>query len=475
MPTSSTSSAPLAPPPPRRFERPPAPALPQEVLSLVIQFAVPQSSHPRAFSKRSKLLRHLALVSKSWRSAAQAELFHLVCLPLPPSAWKIIGSGMGKALGSRTKILKLGKAWERAERETTWHKYPASTAPVLRVMLFITELWLEEVTVDPAVLSWAQDLKTIHLHEVNLRLHKDRDYWHLPKLQTLFMTAVTVTSYADQFIPARPLFTPLTLPALTTLAWTWDNDNTDPDFELGPQLTHLFLHRTSTTSANDPTPRFPVLPAPLFTSLTSLQHLFLTIRFFLDIPNLDSIPSSLRSLHLWSIPGATPLVEAHLVKSGPKPRCLNQAEVFFVPRIPDDEMEMDEEGKEVEPEWRDNFRKWAGSTRVKEVEMEMDLDDAMDKDSMRWLAYAGRVPSSPPTTSAMTPRIAESTLNAELETAVTSATDEGSEKAEGEVAEQGKEASGPEQQPREVDGSHVDAAEKLADIGCPAAPAGCTG
>lgn len=126
------------------------------MLNLIFELAVPSFRNPRAFAKRAKLLCRFSLVSKAWHATAQATLFQLVCLPLPSSAWKLVGSGVGKRFGQRTRFLKLGKEWERAESDMNWHKWPATTPTLLKVTPFITEMWLEEVTVDPAVLSWVQ-------------------------------------------------------------------------------------------------------------------------------------------------------------------------------------------------------------------------------------------------------------------------------------------------------------------------------
>lgn len=243
----------------------------------------------------------------------------------------------------------------------------------------------------PSLIPHPVDLKTLHLHDVELKLPADRYYWHLPKLQTLFMSAVSVTASDDELISARPLFTPFTLPALTKLAWTWDEDNTGPELQLGHQLTHLFLHRTPITTASNPAPRYPALPDSLLPSLTSIQHLFFTIRYLSDIPPLGSIPSFLHSLHLSFFPGSERQVEPHLVQTGPKPRCLDQAAVLFIPPVRKQQMEHDEEGKAVEPEWRVKTRQWAGATSLYEVEMKMDAQDTMDTDAKRWLHHVSQV------------------------------------------------------------------------------------
>ncbi|ORY88338.1 hypothetical protein BCR35DRAFT_351145 [Leucosporidium creatinivorum] len=379
----------FAPPPPKRpapprfqsrLPPPPMPALPADVLSRIITHTLPRSHHLRAFTKRYKLLREYSLVCRAWRTVSQALLHQHVHLPRPKDAFKFKSANvpLGALIGRGAQTLRIGAEWESTA--PSFHKHGYVLMPLLANMPFLTEMWLEEVTVDPAVLSWTQDLKVLHLREVNLQYPKSVYQWRLPHLHTLYLAGVSVLSEDESFLSTEPLFTPITLPSLTKLFYTWAPSNPPPGLELiGPQLTHLYLFRLPSTS----TRQFDQIPPDLFAQLSSLKHLFYDIRYFSDIPLLDTLASPILSLELFYEIAAGKRVEGELVQL-PLPDCLVELEVLFLPPPPPNEVKINSLQMMVPPEWREKLEEWIEPAEVREIE-EREHDIGTDWAAKSWL------------------------------------------------------------------------------------------
>lgn len=98
-------------------------------------------------------------------------------------------------------------------------------------------------------------------------------------------------SYVDDkqyFLPLSDLLTPLSLPALSTLAFSWNDQCSLPEFALvASQLTHLWLRRTPTVSrraAEPPKTILAELPSSEINSCSrDLRHLAIDLRKTADL------------------------------------------------------------------------------------------------------------------------------------------------------------------------------------------------
>jgi hypothetical protein len=253
-------------------------------------------------------------------------------------------------------------------------------------MAFLTEMWLEQATFDPSVLSWAQgkpfrsrssrsaltllsfaDLKVLHLRDVTIQYPEEVFQWRLPRLHTLYFSSVTVIAENRSYLSSEPLLTPSTLPALTKLFYTWEQSETPPELELiGPQLTHLYLFRTPSPTSN----RCDAIPPDLFAQLSALKHLFYDIRSISDISLLDTLASPILSLQLFYSSRSSKRVEenlAHLLL----PDGLLELEMLFLPPAHEDDIIVNSLQRLVLPQWRDAVEEWIAPAEVREVELHM--------------------------------------------------------------------------------------------------------
>lgn len=104
MHTRSTAPAPA-----------PLPALPLELIHLIVTFALPPAGYEH-FSTRSTYLRSLSLVSRNW-TWTQSLLFEDVLLRSPRAATRLSSTVQSNArLAKTVRVLRLGAQWERLDR-----------------------------------------------------------------------------------------------------------------------------------------------------------------------------------------------------------------------------------------------------------------------------------------------------------------------------------------------------------------------
>lgn len=395
-------------PPPQRFvsRLPPAamPVLPADILSRIFTHTLPRSQQSGAFRKRYKLLNAYSLVCGRWRAVAQALFFQRVHLPTVPTAIKYnnLTKPMGVMYGKETQTLRVGGEWSAGT--PSFHRHGAILESLVTHMPFLTEMWLHEVTVDPAVLSWVQgeplisafalaaltlpflpDLKILHLCEVALEYPKQKElfHWRLPHLHTLFMINTLVLAEDRTYLSAEPLFTPLTLPSLTKLFLTWNRDSSPPELELmGPQLTHLYLLRSGFTAST--ASRDQHIPPDLFAQLSALQHLFYDVRYVTDISLLSSLASPILSLQLYYSSRTAETVEEELVDLL-LPDCLYELKMLFLPPPQhEDDVEINALQRLVVPKWREKVEEWIEPAGVREVDSSR-YDVETDEAANAWL------------------------------------------------------------------------------------------
>jgi hypothetical protein len=108
----------------------------------------------------------------------------------------------------------------------------------------------------PPLTLLTTELETLHLHELELRFRSSEgrcnvdlaekgSSWHFPRLTTLSLSLVQYSSSDGKYLPTLGRFlNPISLPALSSFAFTWSSHTNDPGFgKLAAQLTHLWLKR----------------------------------------------------------------------------------------------------------------------------------------------------------------------------------------------------------------------------------------
>lgn len=327
-------------------------------------------------------------------------------------AWKFVSlTGSEKAsrlrsLASSTKTLRLGgREDDGIDEDDKNDRFDNCDQMVQRVLIAcpgLDELWLLGITsLDPSFLAWgvgtlfssfvsaeakifAPDIRSLHLSDVFFRYLKsstlkDRPTWHFPHLTTLYISSITIAdSSFHALASSASLLNPFALPALTTLSYTWDSEFSTPPTltSLAPQLSSLFLSRTISPNARNPA--WPLLPD--LSTLTTLSHLSLDIRFVVDLEALSLIPHPLKTLRITAVRTAIEPVERALISLGAD--CLEEVERLEVPVA-------NTRRSETAEARREETREWCDQRGVQLVERNAG-EDLEDRVAIKWVKMVER-------------------------------------------------------------------------------------
>ncbi|GAA5870339.1 hypothetical protein JCM8547_006608 [Rhodosporidiobolus lusitaniae] len=289
--------------------------LPDSVIHSVLSYALPWPSSHHAVPLRYQLLLGYSMLSRALARVTQQLLFDYVNLTTSVAVdefCRTVDESVGgrRLAFTRTKRVRIGLPG-RHDQDLKIGK--ARVHAVLRRVPAVRDLWVDGVSFDPLALSVCVDLRTLRLshlmlHHVpsvsspvkNNRSTPDLQTWFLPHLTSLSLVLVSYIDVENLFVPVSDLLTPLALPALTTLCFTYDAETSDPEFApIAPQLTHLWLRRLPTKPPRVPTGQPPSPPptiAPLpDTELAAcsrkLTHLAIDLYSNVDFPALEHIGS----------------------------------------------------------------------------------------------------------------------------------------------------------------------------------------
>jgi hypothetical protein len=173
----------------------------------------------------------------------------------------------------------------------------------------IEDLSVDEVVVDPAILSWSVGLKILRLSNTMLRYpaatQKERFTWRFPVLTTLLLHNVHAVDHLYCLVDSTTYLNKRSLPSLTTLAI-----NSSPTIPMPilyaldlTLLTALYINRMGTTHASVQGSREGATLLPQTLPLcNALKHLAVDICYRADLVLLAALPSqgpvSLDSLRL---------------------------------------------------------------------------------------------------------------------------------------------------------------------------------
>ncbi|GAA5826797.1 hypothetical protein JCM11251_002897 [Rhodosporidiobolus azoricus] len=234
--------------------------LPSSVLHCILSHAVP-SPHPRFISRRYKYLLLYSSLSRSISRVAQQLLYTHIDIEDDRSATRFI-----RAVDDCAKARRLAFDETRSVR-LSYSKYALSSTNVSWVLWRTPgakEICLENLKVDPLGLSVAASCQTLYLFNCELletspiTVYGSKpavlqpETWHFPRLTSLIFSCSYFVTHKRDWIPLTLLLNPVSLPALKSLAFTYNDQTSAPQFRwIAEQVTHLWLRRLPTTSPNN--------------------------------------------------------------------------------------------------------------------------------------------------------------------------------------------------------------------------------